>query len=192
MKKIVLASASPRRRALLEQVGWQFEVKPSNFAELDLHASSNPPVVALHNALGKAREVAAHCQESLVLGADTIVVHEGKLLGKPRDRQDAADMLRLLSGCWHEVITAIALVDSLSGVELTDCVTTRVHMRCLTEAEIVAYLNTDEPYDKAGAYGIQGKAAAFIDQIDGCYFNVVGLPLSRLAELRQQLSAVWC
>lgn len=190
MKELILASASPRRRDLLQQISWQFSVHPSNFREAT--AASEPQSFVLYNALGKAREVAAHHTHGIVLGADTIVVHAGELLGKPNDWTDAARMLRALSNDWHDVFTAIALVDCASGREISDVVRTRVHMRQITAHELQPYLLTDEPYDKAGAYGIQGIAAKFVDKIDGCYFNVVGLPLSRLAELRQQMDAAWC
>ncbi len=189
MKQLILASASPRRRALLRQIGWDCIVRPSNFRELTV--ASEPEAFVLYNALGKAREVATQFRSGIVLGADTIVVHAGELLGKPKGKEEAASMLRMLSGDWHDVFTAVALVDSSSGREISDIARTRVHMRQITEAELASYLETEEPYDKAGAYGIQGMAALFVDRIDGCYFNVVGLPLSRLAELRQQCEAVW-
>ncbi len=190
MKELILASASPRRSELLQQIGWLHQVRPSNFREAT--SAPDPQSFVLYNALGKAREVAARYPQDLVLGADTVVVHAGKLLGKPKDRQEAARMLRALSGHWHEVFTAVALIDGASGQEVSDVVRTRVHMRELPADEISRYLSTDEPYDKAGAYGIQGQAAMFIDRIDGCYFNVVGLPLSRVAELRRQLEASKC
>ncbi len=190
MKEIILASASPRRSELLRQIGWQHHIRPSNFREAV--AATDPQAFVLYNALGKAREVAKHYSAGIVLGADTIVVHAGKLLGKPKDREDAASMLSSLSGDWHEVYTAVALIDCVSGREVSDVVRTRVHMRVITSCELEWYLDTDEPYDKAGAYGIQGRAAMFIDRIDGCYFNVVGLPLSKLAELKQKLETAGC
>lgn len=190
MKELILASASPRRRALLGQIGLKVTVHPSSFRESTV--ASQPQAFVLYNALGKAREVAAHFKSGIVLGADTIVVHAEELLGKPKNRDEAARMLRGLSGDWHDVFTAVALVDSSTGREISDVVRTRVHMRQITDAELSGYLLTEEPYDKAGAYGIQGMAAMFVDRIDGCYSNVVGLPLSRLAELLQQCDAVWC
>lgn len=190
MKNLVLASASPRRRDLLRQIGWNFQVCPSNFAEAT--TANVPQAFVLYNALGKAREVASHFKQALVLGADTVVAHQDKLLGKPRHQREAADMLRALSGNWHDVYTAVVLLDCASGREVSDVVATRVHMREITAEELSSYVRTDEPYDKAGGYGIQGLAAKFVDKIDGCYFNVVGLPLSRVAELRQQLEAAGC
>ncbi|HHW99053.1 MAG TPA: septum formation protein Maf [Firmicutes bacterium] len=190
MRELILASASPRRSELLRQIGWQHQVRPSNFREAT--AATDPQSFVLYNALGKAREVAEHYTSGIILGADTVVVHAGALMGKPKGKAEAADMLRALSDDWHDVFTAVALIDCASGREVSDVVRTRVHMRTITPVELDWYLSTDEPYDKAGAYGIQGRAAIFVDQIDGCYFNVVGLPLSKLAELRQQLEAVGC
>lgn len=190
MNELILASASPRRHDLLRQVGWQFQVCPSSFVEAT--TASVPQTFVLYNALGKAREVASRFAHGVVLGADTVVVHQNKLLGKPKHQGEAADMLRVLAGGWHDVYTAVVLIDSASGRELSDVVGTRVHMREITEAEVNCYVQTDEPYDKAGGYGIQGLAAKFVDRIDGCYFNVVGLPLSRVAELKQQLEAAGC
>lgn len=190
MKEFILASASPRRSQLLRQIGWKFKVHPSTFRESII--ASDPETNVLHNALGKAKQVAGLFPQGLVLGADTIVVHAGKLLGKPQNESDARLTLRQLADDWHDVFTAIALVDACSGQAVSEAVRTRVHMRRITDAELDAYLKTDQPYDKAGAYGIQGMAAMFVDRIDGCYFNVVGLPLSRLVELRRQNSALWC
>ncbi|NLY53346.1 MAG: septum formation inhibitor Maf [Firmicutes bacterium] len=184
---IILASNSPRRRDLLQQIGWNFIVCPSKFEESS--TASDPQALVLQNALGKARDVAAHIEQGIVLGADTIVVHNGAVLSKPANKDEARSMLQQLAGDWHEVYTGVALVDSLTGREVSDVVCTRVHMRQLGAQELEDYLNTDEPYDKAGGYGIQGKAAVFVDRIDGCYFNVVGLPLSRLAKLVQQCAA---
>lgn len=187
MNELILASASPRRHDLLRQIGWQFQACPSSFVEAT--TASVPQAFVLYNALGKAREVASRFAQGVVLGADTVVVHQNKLLGKPKHQGEAADMLRVLAGGWHDVYTAVVLIDSASGRELSDVVGTRVHMREITAAELNSYVQTNEPYDKAGGYGIQGLAAKFVDRIDGCYFNVVGLPLSRVAELKQQLEA---
>lgn len=185
---LILASASPRRRELLRQIGLEFTVQTSEFAERE-GVGLPPTQIATQNALGKAREVAQNLALGLVLGADTIVVCQGQVLGKPRDRADARRMLRLLSGRWHDVLTAIALVDALDGHTEADVVTTRVHMRPLSDQELDHYLGSGEPFDKAGAYGIQGLAAKFVDRIDGCYFNVVGLPLSRTVELIGRMTA---
>jgi septum formation protein len=179
---LILASASPRRSQLLTQVGLTFDVLPSTFAEFN-GRDLPPKQVALENARGKARQVAKNLREGLVLAADTIVVNGETVLGKPRDRADAKRMLQLLSGGWHKVITAVVLVRAEDGREIADAVTTKVHMRPICQDELADYLDSEEPYDKAGAYGIQGLAAKFVDRIEGCYFNVVGLPLSRTTEL---------
>lgn len=171
------------------QVGLEFTVQTSEFVE---HEGEGllPVQIAANNALGKAREVAGRTTtRGLVLGADTIVVCRGQVLGKPKDRDDARRMLGLLSGRWHDVLTAIALVDAVDGHAETDVVNTRVHMRTLVDDELDNYLSSGEPFDKAGAYGIQGLAAQFVDCIDGCYFNVVGLPLSRTMELIRRMTA---
>lgn len=179
--KVILASGSPRRRELLKQIGVAYTVVPSTFVEQPYN--EDPKELVKANALGKARQVAANEERGIVLGADTIVVLGSSILGKPKDRRDAESMLRALSGQWHEVVTGIALVNAMNGDAVADTVTTQVHMRPITHEELLGYLDTEEPYDKAGAYGIQGLAAKFIDRIEGCYFNVVGLPLSHVCEL---------
>lgn len=188
-ERLILASASPRRRELLLQAGLTFDLQPSGFSELDA-GGLTPAQLVLQNALGKAKEVADRLESGIVLGADTVVVGRGQVLGKPTDRADARRMLQLLSDGWHEVLTGIALVQAGDRRQLTDVVITRVHMRSLTSAQLEAYLDSGEPYDKAGAYGIQGRAGRFIDRIEGCYFNVVGLPLSRTTEMLDQIAAV--
>lgn len=183
--EIILASASPRRRELLEQIGLSFRVIPSSFDESAVR-STEPMGLAEALALGKARAVADGVRSGIVIGADTLVVRAGAILGKPRDDADAARMLRLLSGGWHEVVTGIAVIDAASGRERSAREVTRVKMRDLTAAEIAAYVASGEPADKAGAYAIQGLASLFIERIDGCYANVVGLPVFRLAVLLRE------
>ena len=180
--QLILASASPRRRALLKQIGAEFSVESSD-AEETIEDGMAPEQVVQRLALQKAALVAAHHTEGLILGADTIVVNEGVLLGKPKDAEMAAAMLRSLSGKWHHVMTAIALIDSSDPKNTwTSVETTKVKFRTLNEKEIAAYVATGESMDKAGAYGIQGYGALLIEKIEGCYFNVVGLPLQRVAE----------
>lgn len=185
MPEIILASGSPRRRELLEQIGLPFRVCPSSFDESALHGGE-PAELAEALALEKARAVAGKMRSGIVIGADTIVVCAGTVLGKPRDDADAARMLRLLSGGWHEVITGIAVIDAASGRERSARELTRVKVRPLTAAEISAYVASGEPADKAGAYAIQGIASLFIERIEGCYANVVGLPIFRLAALLRE------
>lgn len=178
-RRLILASASPRRRELLERIGFEIPYDVSDFAESN-HADD--PIAAAHaNALGKARDVAARHPESLVLGADTVVILDGRILGKPADAADAARTLAALSAREHEVVTALALLGS--GIEDVRHSCTRVQFRELRSDEIAVYVASGEPVDKAGAYGIQGLAAQFIERIEGCYFNVMGLPLELLTRM---------
>jgi septum formation protein len=188
----VLASASPRRRALLDGLGIAFRSVEPGVEERAGGAPAGEVAVAL--ALAKAREVARRLRAAfapegdpspapLVIGADTLVVLDGTSLGKPRDGVEAVRMLLLLSGRDHEVITGIAVVDSLSGREASAREMTVVRMRAFDEAEARAYVATGEPLDKAGAYGIQGYGGLLVEGIRGDYYNVVGLPLARLRSL---------
>lgn len=179
---LILASASPRRRELLRQIGAEFEVEVSHAPEI-IDESLKPEEMVQQLALQKASAVAQNHTEGLVLGADTIVVNQGVLLGKPGSYEEAASMLQSLSGRWHQVMTAVALVDASGTKEPWVSVEiTNVKFRELSEADIMAYLATGESMDKAGAYGIQGFGALLVEKIEGCYFNVVGLPLQRVAE----------
>lgn len=182
MARLILASQSPRREALLGQIGLDFEVAPSDLEER-LPEGMPPAEVAEKLALDKAQAIASQRTEGLVIGADTVVVVDGKILGKPAGPEEAREMLRLLSGREHQVTTGIAVVDAASGRSRCDSVTTTVRFAPLGEEIIDRYVGTGEPLDKAGAYGIQGYGALLIEEIRGCYFNVVGLPLRRLAEL---------
>ena len=178
-RRLILASASPRRRELLAQIGVAFDLEVADVDEGD-----DPRV----NALAKARAVVVRHrgEDAVVLGADTEVVLDGEVLGKPADDAHARDMLTRLSGRTHSVVTAYALVDCISGDELVRAVETDVTFRPLTDDDIDAYVATGEPLDKAGAYGIQGRGAVLVDRIGGDYFTVVGLPLADLsAELRR-------
>lgn len=186
--RLVLASTSPRRRELLAALGLPFEVVPSAFDESSIAVGTFPPhewVVRL--AEGKARDVAAQTLgHALVIGADTTVILGGGTLNKPRDDDEARAMLRQLSGQTHTVYTGLCLVETDNGFPLcvvTDFAETDVSFAPLSEAVIDAYVATGEPRDKAGAYGIQGRALAFIPGIQGDYFNVVGLPLFTLCRL---------
>ncbi|MGB7191664.1 MAG: Maf family protein [Acidobacteriaceae bacterium] len=177
---LVLASASPRRRELLAQAGFQFTVTPASIPE-DLRPGENPVAYVTRLAREKAQAVYARLgaepRQDVVLGADTTVVApSGEILGKPADAADAARMLRSLAGATHQVITGIA-VASRGRVETAGEVT-HVTMLTVSDEEIAAYVSTGEPMDKAGGYAIQGYAARWIPRIQGCYFNVVGLPLA--------------
>lgn len=178
---IVLASASPRRAELLRQLGLEFQIQPSQVEEPEIaHTSPTTAVQAL--ALAKAKGVAASLKVGLVIGADTIVVIDQQVIGKPDSDPDAIEILTRLSGNYHEVITGVALVDIDRGREVVWAEKTIVYFRNLRPSEIEEYVLSGEASDKAGAYGIQGRAAAFVERIEGCYFNVVGLPLASLVE----------
>ena len=182
--RLVLASASPRRTALLSQIGLTFEVRPSDVVEPPHSAfpDKRGDAVTQKLALRKARDVAQHYNEGIIIGADTLVSLNGRLLGKPADDADALAMLTQLSGTSHEVITGVALVDAATERTVVWAETTQVYFRKLHSTEIADYIATGEATDKAGAYGIQGRGAAFVNRIEGCYFNVVGLPLASLVE----------
>jgi nucleoside triphosphate pyrophosphatase len=177
MRRLILASASPRRRELLTQAGFAFEVCPAHVNE-DLHREEDPIGYVIRLAKDKARETYEHLKEprAIVLGADTTVTLDGHILSKPEDASDAIRMLRILSGRTHRVITGIAITTA-SGTNVAAEVT-GVQFRRLLDEEIAEYVATGDPMDKAGAYGIQGYAARWIPRIEGCYFNVVGLPLA--------------
>lgn len=183
---LILASASPRRRELLAQAGFPFEVRPAHIPE-DPHPNEDPISYVIRLAREKAetvyREVLASKERAsatppVVLGADTTVTVDGQILAKPEDAADAARMLRLLSGRTHRVITGVAVV-SAAGVQ-AGAETTEVEFLPMSEEEIAGYVATGEPMDKAGAYAIQGRAARWIPRIVGDYSNVVGLPLARV------------
>lgn len=176
--QVILASASPRRLALLQQIGIEAKVCPADFDEVSGSAVQAEDVV-LANAIGKCKAVVKIKGDSLpVIAADTVVVAEGVILGKPQNEEDAVEMLKQLSGKTHKVMTGIAV--SYAGEMLVEVCETEVVFRELTDEEIKKYVATGEPLDKAGAYGIQGMGAVLVEKINGCYNNVVGLPLTRL------------
>ena len=185
-KLLILASSSPRRQELLREIGIPFQVHAANINE-DQIAGERPIDYALRLAREKAQAVAAQYPQSYVLGADTIVVIDGEVLGKPKDHADAARMLRLLSGRAHEVTTAVSLIAPVTIAQgtlaETRASTTKVYFREIAEAEIQQYVAGGEPMDKAGAYAIQGGASRWTDRIEGEFSNVVGLPLSLVTEM---------
>lgn len=194
-RKIILGSASPRRRELLAQIGVEFEVRVSDKEEI--YHSEAPEEIVKELALMKAENVLSDMQEerrsgkvgqgkdslrnTVILGADTVVVLDDKILGKPKSEEDAFLMIQSLQGRVHEVYTGVAVIEFDSEGNrstINHAVGTKVYVNEMTEDEIRAYIATGEPMDKAGAYGIQGRFAPFIDHIDGDYYNVVGLPVS--------------
>ena len=191
--KIILASASPRRRELLTQMGLEFEVRPSRGEEVITKEAPSEAVMEL--AEQKASEIAGPLEERnsgedvLVIGADTVVVKDHQILGKPEDREDAIRMLRGLSGDVHQVYTGVCLIYFAEGKKKvkTFYESTDVHFYPMTDEEIMAYVDTGDPMDKAGAYGIQGLCGKYIRGIAGDYNNVVGLPIARLYQEMKKL-----
>lgn len=199
-KKIILASASPRRRELLAQIGVEFEIKVSQKEET--YQGSDAQEVVKNLACMKAEAVEeeilaeegtqAELRDTVILGSDTVVVLDGEILGKPKDIEDARRMLEQIRGRAHKVCTGTALISYDSEGRRTlrkNAVTTKVNVHDMTEDEISAYIATGEPMDKAGAYGIQGRFAAYIDGIEGDYYNVVGLPVSSVYQTLKELEA---
>ena len=179
---LILASASPRRRELLETLSLSFRVMPAHVDERPYPAEA-PEAYVARLARSKAENLAARFRSAWVLGADTVVVLERRILGKPADAAAARDMLSSLSGREHTVMTGVAVVRRDTGVARADVVSTRVRFHDLRAADIEAYIATGEPFDKAGAYAIQGKGGQFVAALEGCYNNVVGLPLERAMAL---------
>ena len=180
---LILASASPRRAELLRNAGIHFIVDPAHVPEQPLEGEI-PVNYAKRLASDKALGVFARHQDEAVLGADTVVVVDDHLLEKPADANDAVRMLRLLSGRTHQVITGVCLVEP--GFERTEAEITQVTFSELSDEEIAEYVRSGEPMDKAGAYGIQGIASRWVTRIEGCYFNVVGLPVARVYRLLRE------
>lgn len=186
MDSLILASASPRRKELLEQVGIPFTVQPSGVDEANVILTGSPAEKAEQLACAKAEDITSRNGSGIVLGADTIVELDGEIFGKPADEADAYQMLSRLQGRQHNVITGIALIDCKTGIRKSAHEISQVTFAKLSAEEIKAYISTGEPFDKAGAYGIQGKAALFVEGICGCYPNIVGLPVMRLKKLLQE------
>ena len=183
--RLILASASPRRAELLTQAGFAFDVRPAGVDETPTPGEA-ADAYTLRVARDKARQISrANDGDLAILAADTEVVVDGRILGKPADDTHAAEMLRLLSGRAHEVLTTVVVI--AHGRELSRLVSTRVHVKPLSDKEIADYVATGEPMGKAGAYGIQGYAARFIDRIEGSWSNVVGLPIHAVHDLMTDL-----
>lgn len=187
MKKIILASASPRRRELLEQLGLEFSIQVSNVDE-DIKEYNSPEELVEKLSYIKAQDVAKCDRSCIIIGADTIVVHNGQILGKPADENDAEKMLQALKNQTHWVITGFTVLDTETGKYLTTHEKTIVNFKDYSTEEIHAYIATGEPMDKAGSYGIQGLGGVLVHSIEGCYFNVVGLPISKLADILKEFN----
>lgn len=186
MSEIILASASPRRRELLGNMGLSFTIKVSKTNEGAVDTQVPPEIYVQELALLKACAVAKTVidkKDVIIISADTIVVNDGKILGKPKDEGDAKEMLASLSGKTHSVYTGFCVMRLYDAFTVCKNVRTDVVFKKLTEEKIERYIDTKEPMDKAGSYGIQGLGAMLIDRIEGDYFNVVGLPVSELADV---------
>ena len=182
--KFILASASDRRKELLSRIISDFEVKISDFDEGTVEVSKDIEKYVKTLAEGKAKSVALNCtNDSIIIGADTIVVIDDNILGKPKDKDDAFRMLKLLSNNVHRVYSGVTVINNEKQVMKSDCLYTEVYFSELSDEEIWRYIDTGECLDKAGAYGIQGYGGVFVEKINGCYYNVVGLPLNLLNKM---------
>ncbi len=181
MKTIILASASPRRKELLAQIGLKFAVESSEYQE-EMHPELTPQQLARFFSREKAQAVARRHGNALVIAADTFGVFRGKIVGKPHTAAEARDMLTMLNGKMHTVITGFTIIDTETNRTISRSVATRVYFRRLTAAEINAYVKSQEPLDKAGAYAIQGLGSVIVKRIEGDYYNVIGLPLCALVQ----------
>lgn len=181
MKRIILASASPRRKALLAQIGLEFTVD-TDAQEDSLSEGLEPHQLAREISLKKAQSVAGKYPDAIIIAADTFGVIDGRILGKPESESEARVMLKRISGRRHDVITGFTILETKTARTFSDSVETRVFIKRLTPAQIESYVKSGEPQDKAGAYAIQGLGAVIVERIEGDYSNVVGLPLSALAE----------
>ncbi|HRE56273.1 MAG TPA: nucleoside triphosphate pyrophosphatase [Candidatus Kapabacteria bacterium] len=181
-RQVILASQSPRRRQLLTQIGLEFSTQPSSFDEDSIQANTSPEEYVQKLAIAKAADIASRLKEKhLVIGADTTVVLNNEILNKPTNKQQAIKMLEKLSGKTHTVFTGIALVAAPEGIKISAVQKTDVTFRTLQPDEIKLYVESGSPMDKAGAYGIQDDfGAVFVEHINGCYYNIVGLPLEML------------
>ena len=188
-ERLILASASPRRRRFLEGLGLSFSIEAARVDEQPL-AHEPPREFVLRTATDKARAVAEHYPDAWVLGADTVVVLDNRILGKPVDEEDAIRLLELLAGKWHEVLTGFCLCRKNMAHLTAHTVATTVKFVDYDEKIAAAYVQTGEPLDKAGAYGIQGKGGFLVERINGSYSNVVGLPLAEVIEELLQLGII--
>lgn len=179
MRKIILASKSPRRKFLLEQIGLKFDICESNYEE-DMDAMDDPHALVKFLALNKAQDVARHYEDAIIIGADTFVIFNDKFIGKPKDEQDAKKMLQGFSGKKHEVVTGFAIIDTKNNVTINDVGSATVRFKKLCEEEIDSYIATGEPMTRAGAYGLMERAAVLIESVEGDFYSVIGLPLNKI------------
>ncbi len=181
MKRLILASQSEGRRMVLSQAGFDFSIVPSNFVE-DLNSETDPYKLVSRLSFGKAKAVMEKHRDAIVVGADTVVFCNGKILGKPKTKAEAKKMLRFLSGTTHLMITGLTVIDCDSKKTITKISVSKIFFRNIGDKEINGYVVTDEPMTKAGGYAIQGKGGAFVDKIEGEYSGALGLPLELLKQ----------
>lgn len=188
--EIILASSSPRRKELLGRITQNFMVKASDFDEGSVKFQGDFGDYVKELSYNKAMDVAKNIsKEALIIGADTIVALDHKVLGKPSDENEAIDMIKSLSGRTHEVYSGITVIKTPEITTLSDFAVTSIKFSDLSDEDILNYVKTKEPFDKAGAYGIQGLGGVFVEEIHGCYYNVVGLPLNKLKKLMDTLNS---
>lgn len=188
-KKLVLASSSPRRKQLLEEIGLKFDIFPADIDE-DIKKGESPEEHTLRLAEKKAKTAAKKVKDSWVIGADTIVFIDNRILGKPSDIHEAREMLLLLSNRYHRVITAFCLFNSATGENIKRVVESMVKIKNLTNKEIEDYLKTGEPLGKAGAYAVQGIGGFMVEKIEGSYTNVVGLPMEEFQKVLEETGII--
>lgn len=186
--KFILASASERRKELLSRIVKDFEVRVSDFDEESVHVNEDIEEYVKILSEGKAKSVALnYSSDSIIIGADTIVVIDNNVLGKPKDKNDAFRMLKALSNNVHRVYSGVTVINNTTKVIKSECLYTEVYFSELSDEEIWKYIDTEECLDKAGAYGIQGFGGVFVKKINGCYYNVVGLPLNLLNKMIKEI-----
>ncbi|WP_370831694.1 Maf-like protein [Clostridium sp.] len=186
--KFVLASASERRKELLSRIVRDFEVRVSDFDEDSVQVDNDIESYVKILSEGKAKSVSLNCsKDSIIIGADTIVVIDNNVLGKPKDKNDAFRMLKALSNNVHRVYSGVTVINNATKVIKSECLYTEVYFSELSDEEIWKYIDTEECLDKAGAYGIQGFGGVFVKKINGCYYNVVGLPLNLLNKMIKEV-----
>jgi len=181
MKKIILATTSPRRKEIFAKTGLPFETQESNYEE-NMKLPMSPSGLVKHLSLEKAKAVAEKNKGAIVIAADTFIVFKNKYVGKPKTKEEAKEMLKMLSGKEHQIVTGVTIIDSEVKHAVSFHETIKVFMKDFSDKTIDAYIETGEPLDKAGAYAIQGLGAVLIDRIEGDFFAAMGLPLSRLAD----------
>ena len=186
--KVILASASERRQELLSRIIEEFDIMVSGFDENTVVFNDSISEYVKEISKGKALEIKEKITDNaIIISADTVVAFDGRILGKPKDRKDAFQMLKSLQGKSHEVYTGVTVINTKNNIIKQDSVATEVTFSEISDDEIIKYIETGEPLDKAGAYGIQGKGGVFVEKINGCYYNVVGLPLNRLKAMIEEV-----